>query len=87
MVEAIVQRPAVIDRLRTAFPTAPGLRSRPPKIRRVCNGTAVLEAAVGRPDDLRALGVLAGQITARSSCRRRSTRSPTCMSPRLSSAW
>jgi hypothetical protein len=64
MVEAIVQRPAVIDRLRTAFPTVLFFVRGDLKVRRVCNGAAVLEAAVGRPDDLRALGVLAGQITA-----------------------
>jgi hypothetical protein len=63
MVEAIVQRPVVIDRLRAAFPTIQSFARADLKGRRVCNGAAVLEAAENRPDDLRQLGVLAGQVT------------------------
>jgi hypothetical protein len=62
-VEAIVRRPAVIDRLRAAFPTAPIFIRFDLKGRRVCNGAAVLEAAVNRPDDLRQFGVTIAQVT------------------------
>jgi hypothetical protein len=64
MVEAIVSRPDVIDRLRDAFPTIRVFLRADFRVRRVCNGAAVLDAAVNRPDDLRQLGVRAGQVTA-----------------------
>ncbi|CAN5258692.1 hypothetical protein BH18ACT12_BH18ACT12_08950 [soil metagenome] len=64
MVEAIVNRPDVIDRLRDAFPTIQVFLRSDFRVRRVCNGAAVLEAAETRPDDLRQLGVLAAQVTA-----------------------
>ena len=49
----IVNRPDVIDRLRAAFPTDPRLRScRDLRMRRVCDGAAVLDAAENRPAEL-----------------------------------
>jgi hypothetical protein len=64
MVEAIVNRPDVIDRLRAAFPTIQIFLRSDFRVRRVCNGAAVLDAAQNRPDDLRQLGVRAAQVTA-----------------------
>jgi hypothetical protein len=64
MVEAIVNRPDVIDRLRDRFPTIQIFVRADFRVRRVCNGAAVLEAAKNRPDDLRQLGVGAAQVTA-----------------------
>ena len=61
MVEGIVNRPDVIDRLRAAFPTVRGFLVRERLIRRVCDGAAVLDAAEQRPDEL----------SARSACARR----------------
>jgi hypothetical protein len=63
MVEAMVQRPAVIDRLRAAFPSVQAFVRDDLKIRRVCNGAAVLEAAADRPGDLLGLGVSTAQVT------------------------
>jgi hypothetical protein len=64
LVEAIVNRPDVIDRLRAAFPTIQVFVRSDLRVRRVCNGAAVLEAAETRPDDLRQLGVRVAQVTA-----------------------
>ena len=64
MVEGIVNRPDVIDRLRAAFPTVRGFLVRERLIRRVCDGAAVLDAAEQRPDELSALGVRPAQLTA-----------------------
>ena len=64
MVEGIVNRPDVIDRLRAAFPTVRGFLVRERLIRRVCDGAAVLDAAEQRPDELTALGVRPAQLTA-----------------------
>ena len=64
MVEAIVNRPDVIDRLRDAFPTIQTFVRVDFRARRVCNGAAVLDAAENRPDDLGQLGVTAAQTTA-----------------------
>jgi hypothetical protein len=64
MVEAIVNRPDVIDRIRDRFPTIQIFVRVDFRVRRVCNGAAVLDAAVNRPDDLRQLGVRAAQVTA-----------------------
>lgn len=64
MVEAIVSRPDVIDRLRVAFPSIQLFLRSDFRVRRVCNGAAVLEAARNRPDDLRQLGVRAAHVTA-----------------------
>ena len=51
-VEAIVNRPDVIDRLRDAFPRSPLFVRAFMRIRRVCDGAAVLDAAVNRPSEL-----------------------------------
>jgi hypothetical protein len=63
-VEAIVNRPNVIDRLRAAFPTILGFARADLRMRRVCNGMAVLDAAENRPDELSQLGVRPAQLTA-----------------------
>ncbi len=63
-VEAIVNRPDVIDRLRAAFPTILGFARADLRMRRVCNGTAVLDAAENRPAELSQLGVRPAQLTA-----------------------
>jgi len=63
-VEAIVNRPDVIDRLRDAFPSLPFFVLGFMRIRRVCDGAAVLDAAVNRPGELTDLGVRAAQIAA-----------------------
>ena len=54
MVEGIVSRPDVIDRLRVAFPTIRFFAGPALLVRRVCDGAAVLEAAVERPAARRA---------------------------------
>lgn len=63
-VEAIVNRPDVIDRLRDAFPSLPFFVLGFMRIRRVCDGAAVLDAAVNRSADLIDLGVRPAQIKA-----------------------
>ena len=63
-VEAIVNRPDVIDRLRDAFPSLPIFVRAFMRIRRVCDGAAVLDAAVNRPSELTNLGVRPAQLTA-----------------------
>ncbi len=57
MVERIVGRVTVIDRLREEFPLSDGLGLRRRRTRRVCNGVGVLDAVVDDPASLRALGV------------------------------
>jgi hypothetical protein len=66
MVERIVSRPTVIDRLREQFPTTTGFFAftRASRIRRTCNGPAVLDAATANPASLQELGVTAAQVTA-----------------------
>ena len=63
-VEEIVKRPAVIDRLRDTFPSTSGALRGRLKVRRVCDGAAVLEAVEDRPADVTALGVTATQLKA-----------------------
>ena len=63
-VEAIVNRPDVIDRLRDAFPSLPFFVLGFMRIRRVCDGAAVLDAAVNRPAELTDLGVRPAQLKA-----------------------
>ena len=63
-VEAIVNRPDVIDRLRDAFPSLPFFVLGFMRIRRVCDGAAVLDAAVNRPGELTGLGVRPAQLKA-----------------------
>jgi hypothetical protein len=62
MVEAIVIRPIVIDRLRATFPLIHGVFRREMSIRRVCDGAAVLDAAQNRPGDLTQLGVRVAEV-------------------------
>lgn len=70
MVERIVVRPDVVDKLRDAFPLTlgfgPGSGGGPRRIRirRGCNGIAVLDAATSDPDRLRSLGVRPQQLAA-----------------------
>ena len=64
MVEAIVVRPIVVDRLRAAFPTVRGPFRREMSIRRVCDGAAVLDAAQNRPGELTQLGVRVAEVSA-----------------------
>ncbi len=68
MAERIVVRPDVVDRLREAFPLTigPGLgfSTRLSRIRRTCNGIAVLEAAESDSARLAGLGVRPQQLTA-----------------------
>ena len=64
MVEGIVSRPDVIDRLRVAFPTIRFFAGPALLVRRVCDGAAVLETAVERPADLSQLGVRPGPLAA-----------------------
>ena len=59
-----MNRPDVIDRLRDAFPSLPFFVLGFMRIRRVCDGAAVLDAAVSRPTELTDLGVRAAQIKA-----------------------
>jgi hypothetical protein len=63
-VEAIVKRPDVIDRVRAAFPSARGSGRPELRIRRVCDGMAVLDAAEQRPTELSQLGVRPAQLAA-----------------------
>ena len=63
-VEAIVNRPDVIDRLRDAFPSLPFFVLGFMRIRRVCDGAAVLDAAVNRPGELTDVGVRPAQLKA-----------------------
>ena len=65
-VEAIVNRPDVIDRLRAAFPLIRGFQvaRMDLRMRRVCDGAAVLSAAETRPADLIAFGVRPAQVQA-----------------------
>lgn len=64
-VEAILARTALIDKVRTAFPTLSRARTRADFLRRrVCSGVAVLEAAEHEPARLTALGVPAAKLTA-----------------------
>ncbi len=65
-VEAIVNRPDVIDRLRAAFPSTVGfgLTRADLRMRRVCDGISVLDAAENRPAELSQLGVRPAQLTA-----------------------
>ncbi len=63
-VEAIVNRPDVVDRLRAAFPTARGVPRPDFRVRRVCDGAAVLDAAENRPAELGQLGVRQAEIAA-----------------------
>ncbi len=64
MVEAIVNRPDVIDRLRDAFPSIRVFLRSDMRVRRVCDGVAVLDAAENRPTELSQLGVRPAQLTA-----------------------
>lgn len=64
MVEAIVNRPDVIDRLRDAFPSIRVFLRSDMRVRRVCDGVAVLDAAENRPAELSQLGVRPAQLTA-----------------------
>ena len=64
MVERTIGRPDVIDRLRDAFPITTGSGLRESRVRRACNGAAVLEAAGSSPANLQQLGVSAAQLTA-----------------------
>ena len=63
-----MNRPDVIDRLRDAFPSIRGfgfaLIRADLRMRRVCDGMAVLDAAVNRPAELTQLGVRPAQLTA-----------------------
>ena len=62
LVERILARPRTIDALRAAFPLVSGHGFFPFPRRRVCNGTAVLAAAVDDPGRLRDLGLTDEQL-------------------------
>jgi hypothetical protein len=64
MVERIVGRPGVIDRLRDEFPVTAGAGLREFRVRRTCDGAAVMEAARSSPANLQQLGVSAAQLAA-----------------------
>jgi hypothetical protein len=63
-VEQIVANPNLIDLLRTTFPLLPSLTRQRLRVRRVCNGVAVLAAAVDEPARLAQLGLSAAQLDA-----------------------
>jgi hypothetical protein len=68
MVERVIGRPNVIARLRNEFPltTGPGFAftARAVRVRRCCDGVAVLDAAQSEPARLANLGVRPQQLTA-----------------------
>ncbi len=61
-VEAIVKRPAVIDALRMAFPSALATVRADMRKRRVCDGVAVLDAVESQPTAVSQLGVSAADL-------------------------
>jgi hypothetical protein len=67
LVEQVVQRPDVVEALRTAFPLLPSLSAPGLQVRRVCDGIAVLAACAASPDRLTSLGVTAGQLASLST--------------------